>query len=336
MAEITAEQRTEGRSINRKRLALEKKLTRELKAWNKKITLSFKAALERGNTGRFIISADDRASLRAILAEHYDRVVDAFTPFDARPRLGSKQAGDSGADEVADAEDEIIALLVALISIKLPANLNAITQTTEDDAATAYAEARELAIEEAEEAGVPVSEAAIMAGAIRILANRLAARTMTRAITETTWIAEATRSTEVRVIMDRLAEVLRREAEAITAQNKEAAEREAELAARLAAITPSHSAIKGASIAKSGARTMTSADTIAILAIAKKIALPIKVWITMQDKRVRKTHRRAQGQRVPENEPFTVGKSLLMFPGDDSLGAQLSELVNCRCFLFYE
>jgi hypothetical protein len=56
-----------------------------------------------------------------------------------------------------------------------------------------------------------------------------------------------------------------------------------------------------------------------------------KTWVTVGDKRVRATHNAANFQTVPEGEPFVVGNSLLMFPGDTSLGAEISEIANCRC-----
>jgi len=60
-----------------------------------------------------------------------------------------------------------------------------------------------------------------------------------------------------------------------------------------------------------------------------------KKWVTMHDKRVRKTHEEADGQEVAIDKPFEVGSSELMFPGDLSLGASLKEICNCRCVVVY-
>lgn len=60
-----------------------------------------------------------------------------------------------------------------------------------------------------------------------------------------------------------------------------------------------------------------------------------KKWVTMHDKRVRKTHDEADGQEVDINKPFEVGSSELMFPCDLSLGASLKEICNCRCVVVY-
>ena len=54
-------------------------------------------------------------------------------------------------------------------------------------------------------------------------------------------------------------------------------------------------------------------------------------WVSMRDERVRINHRHADGQTVPVNEPFIVGGYKMMFPLDDSLGAPIEEIINCRC-----
>lgn len=56
-------------------------------------------------------------------------------------------------------------------------------------------------------------------------------------------------------------------------------------------------------------------------------------WLTRLDERVRATHKAAHGQRVRgAAAPFMVGSSLLMYPGDTSLGASMREIAGCRCF----
>jgi len=54
-----------------------------------------------------------------------------------------------------------------------------------------------------------------------------------------------------------------------------------------------------------------------------------KEWDDIGDSVTRPTHREANGQRRPIDEPFQVGNSLLMFPGDTSLGAEIKETINC-------
>lgn len=55
-----------------------------------------------------------------------------------------------------------------------------------------------------------------------------------------------------------------------------------------------------------------------------------KEWLSVdQEKRTRPSHLAAGGQIVPIDQPFIVGQSSLMHPGDAN--APASEVVNCRC-----
>lgn len=57
----------------------------------------------------------------------------------------------------------------------------------------------------------------------------------------------------------------------------------------------------------------------------------VKTWLTQKDDKVRDTHRAAHGQKRPLSQPFAVGSSKLMQPGDPTGPAD--ECVNCRCTL---
>lgn len=65
--------------------------------------------------------------------------------------------------------------------------------------------------------------------------------------------------------------------------------------------------------------------------LEKKGVILEKEWIATSDKRTRDSHRKADGQRVPNDKPFIVGGEKLMYPGDKSLGASGKNLYNCRC-----
>lgn len=57
-----------------------------------------------------------------------------------------------------------------------------------------------------------------------------------------------------------------------------------------------------------------------------------KEWDTAGDNRVRHDHALMDGQVVNFNEPFIAPDgSLMMFPGDISLGASAKQIINCRC-----
>lgn len=61
----------------------------------------------------------------------------------------------------------------------------------------------------------------------------------------------------------------------------------------------------------------------------------IKVWDATGDVRTRTDHGLADNQERALDQPFNVGGSLLMFPGDRSLDASASQTIQCRCQAVY-
>jgi len=67
---------------------------------------------------------------------------------------------------------------------------------------------------------------------------------------------------------------------------------------------------------------------------ARELGLPLRrEWLAAMDERTRETHAAANGQVVGMDEPFLVGDSALMFPGDPAGPPEL--VINCRCTLGY-
>lgn len=60
-----------------------------------------------------------------------------------------------------------------------------------------------------------------------------------------------------------------------------------------------------------------------------------KQWVDIRDKRERETHREVGGTVIPIDDTFVVGNSLMKYPKDDSLGAEMKEIANCRCSVKY-
>ena len=57
-----------------------------------------------------------------------------------------------------------------------------------------------------------------------------------------------------------------------------------------------------------------------------------KRWVATTDGRVREDHLAMNGVEVPQDEPFVLPDgSKMMFPADMSMGADASQVVNCRC-----
>jgi len=66
---------------------------------------------------------------------------------------------------------------------------------------------------------------------------------------------------------------------------------------------------------------------------ASKEGYRYKVWLSMEDSKVRPTHVRADGQARPITEPFLVGGYRMMHPGDPS--GSIKETANCRCTMLF-
>ena len=63
--------------------------------------------------------------------------------------------------------------------------------------------------------------------------------------------------------------------------------------------------------------------------------MAFKTWETIGDNRVRNSHLEVEGMTIPIEEPFMLEGGLVQFPGDDSLGADSSEIIGCRCSLSF-
>jgi hypothetical protein len=64
-----------------------------------------------------------------------------------------------------------------------------------------------------------------------------------------------------------------------------------------------------------------------------------KFWINTKDKRTRRTHLAMTTERIPINQPFMVGGTAMMYPGDVGNAVNkvpAKEVVNCRCVMATE
>lgn len=68
---------------------------------------------------------------------------------------------------------------------------------------------------------------------------------------------------------------------------------------------------------------------------AKALGKKYKQWNTELDERVRPTHQDVEGVKIPIDDLFLVGESLMEFPKDTLHGADPQEIVNCRCSLSF-
>lgn len=84
-----------------------------------------------------------------------------------------------------------------------------------------------------------------------------------------------------------------------------------------------------------------SASNLGILAVARAQQrrtgkMLHKMWLSQRDARVREDHAVADSQSIPLEALFRVGNSMLAFPGDWTHGAQMRQIINCRCVLIFQ
>lgn len=85
--------------------------------------------------------------------------------------------------------------------------------------------------------------------------------------------------------------------------------------------------------ARTGITAAQNAGRMDSYVAAEKMGITIRrKWICTKDSRTRSAHGMADGQIVVGTEkPFEVGGELMMFPGDQSMGAHGWNIYNCRC-----
>jgi HK97 family phage portal protein len=106
-----------------------------------------------------------------------------------------------------------------------------------------------------------------------------------------------------------------------------------QLTKRLTAMYNDFSMVRAERIART---EVISASNLGSQIAAKATNLPLwKEWIATKDDRVRDAHWEANGQKQKIDVPYTVMGEKLMFPGDGSLGASASNLIQCRCVESY-
>jgi len=96
------------------------------------------------------------------------------------------------------------------------------------------------------------------------------------------------------------------------------------------AMTEVLNAVEGAKFTELESLIVTDAEVVPGVALSRVI---IREWVALLDNSTRDTHARADGQERGL-QPFNVGNSKLKYPGDTSLGADIKEIINCRCGAF--
>jgi hypothetical protein len=299
------------------------KLIAALALWHSDIVRTFEQSIVDG-LPIVLLTARQFDELEQILKRHYESTSKAFSSFKL-----SVQAGKTELTKQTQAN--IIRQVETLIQ-SAPERLQSIKNTTENQKEQAYMAARKAFLEEGE--SNPSNQALAIATG-NILRNRLKNHRAELAISETNWVVEGTRQAHVTISKQPISESLNEVAAAINVQDKNQAEKAANQTQELSALTESNTAKEAGEKAKRAAGILSFFQATQLRSLSDKVVEQIKMWITMGDNRVRQSHRGANGQRRHDTEPFQVGSSLLMYPADGSLGAEIKELVRCRCFVYY-
>lgn len=111
----------------------------------------------------------------------------------------------------------------------------------------------------------------------------------------------------------------------------EAGENLRDIARRIEAVFENSGTFRSLVIART---EILGATNYASFSVYNRMGVPFKGWLTTMDGRQRDTHGDANGQIRQVSEPFDVGDSKLMYPGDPAGSAR--EVINCRCTIVPE
>lgn len=332
MAKITAQQKQAAQESDRKKNKLERSLQKKLRQWHLQIVRAFSLSIVSGFP-YFPLTQEERNSLSNILDAHYLKTVKVFSLIPSS--LVSLKAVNPIV--INQTQIEIAKSIKEMIKNDADNRRNRIIDTTEKEKKKSLGLAiLALQEEQAQESlivGAPVNNNVVAKVTGNILNSRLKNREEMLATTETTWGAEGTRQKHVNGTKEPIASQLEQESNALAVGNDQLAQNLADTVQALSDMTESETSHEAAAIATAALIDGRTARWLDVW--ANRVRKQQKMWITMGDSKVRQSHRNANGQRQTDEQPFAVGQSLLMYPGDGSLGAEIKEFVGCRCFVFY-
>ena len=304
---------------------LENKLQKDIRKWHKKIVARLVSKAKKyGSAGVYQnpVTGENKAQLEQILKDHYIRSEKEIQPKPLRKK--SKYPEIEQVKNVINDRIERIALLRGKVSV------NEILKTLKSDISIKATEADKI------ESGN--GNTAFARTFRKLMIKKLVGREPGITITETNWIVEDGKKETEDVIAEQMAIVgtkwINRYKKSIVSVSK-AVNDDKEYAILL--ILEESSEREGVDkLVNDLKKSVTRRNTSTAAAIVRLILRVKKKWNDIGDTHTRDTHRFAGAQSaIAMNKPFLVGASLLMFPGDTSLGASLDEIIGCRCYLTY-
>lgn len=241
-----------------------------------------------------------RKQFETLLEEQYRRVQKSFSGAILRHNnvltFGALRAKQNKQEEdESHIKEQILAIFLLWDDMHAPVQADIITRTTGKDMDDAISQAREALREQDK----PADNRSLAATALAILKRILRGRVDLIAVTETQTAAETAKAIEASVVTRTVIPGIPLPRDIVPLLEPAVVQPGAG-----PRITPAQTTLK-------------------------------KSWLTLRDKKVRDTHRAAEGQTRAVNEAFNVGNSRMMYPGDTSLGAPIREIAHCRCSAQY-
>ncbi len=174
------------------------------------------------------------------------------------------------------------------------------------------------------------------------MSKRARGHSLRIAVTQSNWTTQTTRKTAILAVTDPLKDSVGTIADLIEGGEENLARRVSRSVTRMARLPNSVNQGKLIGfVTDARDRLLTPGAQGRIVAgmraQAERLEAPEKEWLTRGDAKVRETHMSANHQKRPPDVPFRLSDGdLLQFPMDTSLGAKLSNVVNCRCAALWE
>lgn len=170
----------------------------------------------------------------------------------------------------------------------------------------------------------------------RALLNQLSNQRLTIAVTDSQWAVETTRFTAVLEVIDPLKNTVEQIAYMASQGRVNEAVRLSRAVSKLIRLPLSvQEGILLDVIRDNRDRLLTPLTQGGAVSNMRQQASRLnatkKIWVTVGDSKVRPSHADASGQEQGPGSPFVLEGGRLQYPGDGSLGASLTEIINCRC-----
>jgi len=300
-------------AINAKKLAIEKRLRAQLQGLYNDILQDVLSQIIDGSVYNFAVSETYKIRLREILKKHQEVIQELFV--------------DGSMEKIKNLDiiyQDIINEVEQALTMRFDKETELIHNSTKDNINKWIVAVLLLLQDE----NIQSSPENISKAFNNLAKQKLKIKAISESITQTNWAVENTRRINSKIITANIVE------QSEQAYNQKRVDDDAwktslATVGALCAFSPRLTAPKYSSDfyhALNADEFADAEESIKIFSQEKKR------WITVGDGKVRDTHLEAEQQgAILVDEYFQVGAYLMLYPGDNSMGAGIDELANCRC-----